>query len=131
MTLCSLTFSLKQPCCCGRNCMHFHYWGCLSGALLTTSCYCLSQDVDGHYIAEVQWQIFNFPVLFVCMYLFIYFTYFATDRRPLPNTGNREKKLTQPDQGANKLNVTTVIVNNNYNYLLCAVRTNLPKYPSQ
>lgn len=107
MTLCSLTFSLKKPCCCGRNRMHIFYWGCLSGTLLTTSCYCPSQEVDDHYIAKVQWQTFSFPV---CVHIL---QRIGTDYQT--NSGNR-KKHKGPDQEENKQNVTPVIVNNNCNH---------------
>lgn len=76
----SLTFSFKQASCCRRNCMHFHYWGCLSGTLLTTSCYYLSQEVD----LATTLQKFNGRLsIFLCVCVCVYF---ATDRCRLPNT---------------------------------------------
>lgn len=40
----------------------------------------------GHYIAEVQWQTFNFPVR-VCVY-----SYFVRDRHRLQNTFRKQGK---------------------------------------
>lgn len=61
--ICWLGAAWREPCCCGRCCLHFHkpaVESCLR-ALLTTSCYCSSQEVDGHSMAQVQWQNLNPP----------------------------------------------------------------------
>lgn len=122
MTLCSLTFSLKQLCCCGRNRMHFHYRGCLPWTLLTTSFYCVSQEVVWPLHCRSSMADFQFSCVCVC-------SYFATDRCKLANTfrkleGDRHINDMTLEQGSK--NVTADTVNNNCGYLLCAISAALP-----